>query len=62
MMMHTIPPRRSFALAIALLGALTFAALAADPTGTWLYQGMTVSVTNCGGGLCATNRGAQGAQ
>jgi uncharacterized protein (DUF2147 family) len=32
---------------------LTFAALAADPTGSWLYQGMTVSVTNCGG-LCAT--------
>ena len=45
---------RSSAAAIAFLGASTLAAFAVDPTGTWLSENGTVSVTNCGGGLCAT--------
>jgi uncharacterized protein (DUF2147 family) len=41
-------------LAIALLGASTFASFAADPTGTWRAEQGTVRVSNCGGALCAT--------
>ena len=45
---------RASAPAIAFLGASTLAALAVDPTGTWFSDKGSMSVTNCGGGLCAT--------
>jgi uncharacterized protein (DUF2147 family) len=45
---------RVVALATSFLGASTLASRAVDPAGTWYSDKGAMSVTGCGGGLCAT--------